>query len=232
VAPSRGDDAAGEAMIRVLLVEDERPLAAALARWLRRQGMAVDVANDGEAALVKARLVPYDVVVLDRHLPVLHGDEVCRRLVADGAETWILMLTAADTKDALVDGLDLGADDYLVKPVVLEELGARLRALARRAAGPAPLVLARGDLELDPGRRTVRRAGRPVRLAPREFDLLEALLRAEGRVLSSAVLRRRLWDERFEPFENTVRVTLGRLRRKLGDPPLIETVTGSGYRIE
>jgi DNA-binding response OmpR family regulator len=219
-------------MIRVLLVEDERPLAAALARWLRRQGMAVDVANDGEAALVKARLVPYDVVVLDRHLPVLHGDEVCRRLVADGAETRILMLTAADTKDALVDGLDLGADDYLVKPVVLEELGARLRALARRAAGPAPLVLARGDLELDPGRRTVRRAGRPVKLAPREFDLLEALLRAEGRVLSSAVLRRRLWDERFEPFENTVRVTLGRLRRKLGDPPLIETVTGSGYRIE
>jgi DNA-binding response OmpR family regulator len=219
-------------MIRVLLVEDERPLAAALARWLRRQGMAVDIANDGEAALVKARLVPYDVVVLDRHLPVLHGDEVCRRLVAGGAETRILMLTAADTKDELVDGLDLGADDYLVKPVVLEELGARLRALARRTASPAPPVLARGELELDPGRRTVRRAGRAVKLAPREFDLLEALLLAEGRVLSSDVLRRRLWDERFEPFENTVRVTLGRLRRKLGDPPLIETVTGSGYRIE
>jgi DNA-binding response OmpR family regulator len=218
-------------MIRVLLVEDERPLAAALARWLRRQGMAVDVAHDGQAALVKARLLPYDVVVLDRHLPVLHGDEVCRRLVADGAETRILMLTAADSKDELVDGLDLGADDYLVKPVVLEELGARLRALARRATSPAPPVLARGDLELDPGRRTVRRAGRSVKLAPREFDLLEALLRAEGRVLSSDVLRRRLWDERFEPFDNTVRVTLGRLRRKLGDPPLIETVTGSGYRI-
>jgi DNA-binding response OmpR family regulator len=218
-------------MIRVLLVEDERPLAAALARWLRRQGMAVDVAHDGEAALVKARLVPYDVVVLDRHLPVLHGDEVCRRLVADGAETRILMLTAADSKDELVGGLDLGADDYLVKPVVLEELGARLRALARRATSAALPVLARGDLELDPGRRTVRRAGRPVKLAPREFDLLEALLRADGRVLSSDVLRRRLWDERFEPFDNTVRVTLGRLRRKLGDPALIETVTGSGYRI-
>jgi DNA-binding response OmpR family regulator len=218
-------------MIRVLLVEDERPLAAALARWLRRQGMAVDVAHDGETALVKARLVPYDVVVLDRHLPVLHGDEVCRRLVANGAEARILMVTAADSKDELVDGLDLGADDYLVKPVVLDELGARLRALARRTASAAPPVLERGGLQLDPGRRTVRREGRPVKLAPREFDLLEALLRAEGRVLSSDVLRRRLWDERFEPFENTVRVTLGRLRRKLGDPPLIETVTGSGYRI-
>ncbi len=218
-------------MIRVLLVEDERPLAAALARWLRRQGMAVDVAHDGESALAKARLVPYDVVVLDRHLPVLHGDEVCRRLVADGATTRILMLTAADSTDELVGGLDLGADDYLAKPVMLAELGARLRALARRTASPAPSVLTRDDLELDSGGRTVRRAGRPVKLAPREFDLLEALLRAEGRVLSTDVLRHRLWDERFEPFDNTVRVTLGRLRRKLGDPPLIETVTGSGYRI-
>jgi DNA-binding response OmpR family regulator len=218
-------------VIRVLLVEDERPLAAALARWLRRQGMAVDVAHDGESALAKARLVPYDVVVLDRYLPVLHGDEVCRRLVAAGAAMRILMLTAADSTDELVGGLDLGADDYLVKPVVLAELDARLRALARRTASPAPAVLRRGDLELDSGGRMVRRAGRPVELAPREFDLLEALLRAEGRVLSTDVLRRRLWDERFEPFENTVRVALGRLRRKLGDPPLIETVTGSGYRI-
>ncbi len=221
----------GGTVIRVLVVEDERPLAAALARWLRRQGMAVDVANDGEVALAKARSVPYDVVVLDRHLPVLHGDEVCRRLVAGGAEARILMLTAADSTDQLVDGLDLGADDYLVKPVVLAELGARLRALARRSAGPAPSVLERGDLELDSGGRSVRRAGRPVKLTPREFDLLEALLRAEGRVLSTDVLRRRLWDERGEPFDNTVRVTLGRLRRKLGDPPLIETVIGSGYRI-
>jgi DNA-binding response OmpR family regulator len=218
-------------MIRVLVVEDEQPLAAALARWLRRQGMAVDVAYDGEVALAKARSVPYDVVVLDRHLPVLHGDEVCRRLVAGGFEARILMLTAADSTDQLVDGLDLGADDYLGKPVVLAELGARLRALARRSASPAPSVLERGDLQLDPGGRSVSRAGRPVKLTPREFDLLEALMRAEGRVLSTDVLRRRLWDERFEPFENTVRVTLGRLRRKLGDPPLIETVTGSGYRI-
>ena len=218
-------------MIRVLLVEDERPLAAALARWLRRQGMAVDVAHDGGAALAKARSVPYDIVVLDRHLPVVHGDDVCRRLVDGGAATRILMLTAADSTDQLVNGLDLGADDYLAKPVVLAELGARLRALARRSATPAPPVLKRGELELDPGGRTVRRAGKPVKLAPREFDLLEALLRAEGRVLSTDVLRRRLWDERVEPFDNTVRVTLARLRRKLGDPPLIETVIGSGYRI-
>jgi two-component system, OmpR family, response regulator VanR len=218
-------------MIRVLVVEDERRLAAALARWLRRQGMAVDIAHDGQVALAKARSVPYDVVVLDRHLPVLHGDEVCRLLVAGGAEARILMLTAADSTDQLVDGLDLGADDYLVKPVVLAELGARLRALARRSASPAPPVLERGDLALDPGGRSVTRAGRPVKLTRREFDPLEALLRAEGRVLSTDILCRRLWDERFEPFENTVRVTLGRLRRKLGDPPLIETVTGSGYRI-
>jgi two-component system, OmpR family, response regulator VanR len=218
-------------VIRVLVVEDERPLAAALARWLRRQGMAVDVAGDGAVALAKARSVPYDVVVLDRHLPVLHGDEVCRRLVAEGAEARILMLTAADSTDQLVDGLDLGADDYLVKPVVLDELGARLRALARRNASPAPPVLERGDLALDTGRRSVSRAGRPVKLTSREFDLLETLVRAEGRVLSTDVLRRRLWDERFEPFDNTVRVTVARLRRKLGEPPLIETVTGSGYRI-
>ena len=218
-------------MIRVLLVEDERPLAAALARWRRRQGMTVDVAHDGGAALAKAGSVPYDVVVLDRHLPVVHGDEVCRQLVDGGAAMRILMLTAAGSTDQLVNGLDLGADDYLAKPVVLAELGARLRALARRSVTPAPPVLRRGELELDPGGRTVRRAGKPVKLAPREFDLLEALLRAEGRVLSTDVLRRRLWDERVEPFDNTVRVTLARLRRKLGDPPLIETVIGSGYRI-
>jgi DNA-binding response OmpR family regulator len=218
-------------VIRVLVVEDEPALAAALARWLRRQGMAVDVAHDGAVALAKARSVPYDVVVLDRHLPVIHGDEVCRRLVAGGGQARILMLTAADSTDQLVDGLDLGADDYLAKPVVLAELGARLRALARRTASPSPPVLERGDLALDPGGRSVSRAGRSVQLTPREFDLLEALVRAEGRVLSTGVLRRRLWDDRFEPFENTVRVTVGRLRRKLGDPPLIETVTGSGYRI-
>jgi DNA-binding response OmpR family regulator len=221
----------GADVIRVLVVEDERPLAAALARWLRRQGMVVDVAHDGEVALTKARSVSYDVVVLDRHLPVVHGDEVCRRLVTDGGESRILMLTAASSTNELVDGLDLGADDYLAKPVVLAELGARLRALARRSAGPASTVLAHGDLELDPGARSVTRAERPLKLTRREFDLLEALLRADGRVLSTDLLRRRLWDERAEPFDNTVRVTVGRLRRKLGEPALIETVTGSGYRI-
>jgi DNA-binding response OmpR family regulator len=218
-------------VIRVLVVEDEPQLAAALARWLRRQAMTVDVANDGGVALAKARTVPYDVIVLDRQLPVLHGDELCRRLVAGGTEARILMLTAADSTDELVDGLDLGADDYLVKPVVLAELGARLRALARRTASPGAPLLKAGDLKLDPARRSVSRGGQPLQLTRREFDLLETLLRARGRVLSTDLLRRRLWEERVEPFDNTVRVTLGRLRRKLGDPPLIETVTGSGYRI-
>jgi DNA-binding response OmpR family regulator len=219
------------AVIRVLVVEDEKPLAEALARWLRRQGMTVDVAHDGGVALEKAAEVAYDVVVLDRNLPTVHGDEVCRRLAAAGTGTRILMLTAASSTDELVEGLGLGADDYLGKPVVLAELGARLRALARRSGVAAAPLLECGDLVLDPEARSVERAGVPVRLTPREFDLLETLLRAEGRVLSAARLRRRLWDERTEPFDNTVRVTLMRLRRKLGDPPLIETVTGSGYRI-
>jgi DNA-binding response OmpR family regulator len=219
------------AVIRVLVVEDEKPLAEALARWLRRQGMTVDVAHDGGVALDKATEAAYDVVVLDRNLPTVHGDEVCRRLAAAGTGTRILMLTAASSTDELVEGLGLGADDYLGKPVVLAELGARLRALARRSAAAAAAPLERGDLVLDPEARSVERAGVPVRLTPREFDLLEALMRAEGRVLSAARLRRRLWDERTEPFDNTVRVTLMRLRRKLGDPTLIETVTGSGYRI-
>src|SRR5262245_61815291 len=165
----------GGSVIRVLVVEDERALAAALARWLRRQGMTVDVAHDGAVALAKARSVPYDVVVLDRHLPVTHGDEVCRRLVAGGGEARILVATAAGSTEQVVDGLDLGADDYLAKPVVLAELGARLRALVRRSASPTPLVLERGELALDPGGRAVRRAGHPVKLTPREFDLLEVL---------------------------------------------------------
>jgi DNA-binding response OmpR family regulator len=219
------------AVIRVLVVEDEKPLAEALARWLRRQGMTVDVAHDGGVALEKATEAAYDVVVLDRNLPTVHGDEVCRRLAAAGTGTRILMLTAASSTEELVEGLGLGADDYLGKPVVLAELGARLRALARRSGVAAAPLLERGDLVLDREARSVERAGVPIRLTPREFDLLETLLRAEGRVLSAARLRRRLWDERTEPFDNTVRVTLMRLRRKLGDPPLIETVTGSGYRI-
>jgi two-component system, OmpR family, response regulator VanR len=218
-------------MIRVLVVEDELHLAAALARWLRRQGMLVDEAHDGHTALVKARDAPYDVIVLDRNLPGLHGDEVCRQLRSSGAGTRILMLTAADSSGELVEGLDLGADDYLAKPVILAELGARLRALARRGRSIQPTVLARGDLLLDAGSRTVRRGARTLSLTAQEFDLLEELLRAEGHVLSAKTLRLRLWDERTEPSDNTVRVALMRLRRKLGEPPPIETITGVGYRI-
>jgi DNA-binding response OmpR family regulator len=218
-------------MIRVLVVEDERRLAAALARWLRRQGMVVDEAHDGQAALIQARLTPYDVVVLDRNLPVMHGDDVCRELVRAQSQTRILMLTAADSKDDLVEGLDLGADDYLTKPVGLRELGARLRALARRTGVPQPSVIERSGLRVDAGARTVERDGSRLALTAREFDVLEELLRAEGRVVGAAMLRNRLWDARSDPTDNTVRVTLMRLRRKLGEPPLIETVTGVGYRI-
>jgi DNA-binding response OmpR family regulator len=218
-------------MIRVLVVEDERRLAAALARWLRRQGMVVDEAHDGQTALIQARLTPYDVVVLDRNLPAMHGDDVCRELLRAQSKTRILMLTAADSKDALVEGLDLGADDYLTKPVGLRELGARLRALARRTGAPQPSVIERSGLRVDAGARTVERDGSPLALTAREFDLLEELLRAEGRVVGAATLRNRLWDARSDPTDNTVRVTLMRLRRRLGEPSVIETVTGRGYRI-
>jgi DNA-binding response OmpR family regulator len=176
-------------MIRVLVVEDERNLAAALTRWLRRQAMMVDVAHDGGAALAQARLVPYDVVVLDRNLPVVHGDDVCRELVRAQPQTRILMLTAADSSQDLVAGLELGADDYLAKPVVLPELAARLRALARRTGAPQSAAIERGDLLLDGGARTVERAGLPVVLTAREFDLLEELLRAEGHVVGVSTLR-------------------------------------------
>ena len=218
-------------MIHVLVVEDERRLAAAYARWLRRQGMVVDEAHDGQEALLMARLASYDVVVLDRNLPVVHGDDVCRELVTEQPATRILMLTAANSSHDLVEGLDLGADDYLAKPVVLAVLGARLRALARRRGAPQPAAIQRGELLLDSGAHTVSRAGRPVALTAREFDLLEELLRADGRVVGASTLRRRLWEARSEATDNTVRVALMRLRRKLGDPPLIETVIGVGYRI-
>jgi two-component system response regulator VanR len=218
-------------MIRVLVAEDERPLAAALARWLRRQGMTVDEAYDGQAALVQARFTAYDVVVLDRNLPLVHGDEVCRELTAVQPATRILMLTAADSSEDLVDGLGLGADDYMAKPVVLAELAARLRALARRTGVPEADVLTRGDLVVDTGARNVTHSGRAVVLTAREFDLLEELLRADGRVIAASVLRRRLWEARREVTDGTVRVTILRLRRKLGEPSPIETVTGVGYRI-
>jgi DNA-binding response OmpR family regulator len=217
--------------MRVLLAEDERRLAGAIARGLRREGMAVDVAHDGVSALVKARVVPYDVVVLDRDLPQLHGDEVCRRLSDDERATKVLMLTAADTLDDVVDGLGLGADDYLPKPFEWKELVARIRALARRAGRARPAILRHGDLELDPARRAATRAGRDLDLTPKEFGVLEALLAADGAVVSAEALLERVWDEQADPFTNTVRMTVMTMRRKVGDPPVVDTVTGAGYRI-
>jgi two-component system response regulator VanR len=217
--------------VRVLLAEDERRVADAVARGLRREGMAVDVAYDGASALDKARLYSYDVVVLDRDLPVLHGDDVCRTLRGEEPDSRVLMLTAASGVDDLVDGLSLGADDYMPKPFAFAELVARLRALARRAGPAHPPTLRSGDLELDPARHTVARNGHPIELTPKEFAVLEALLAARGAVVSNDELVERVWDENADPFTNSVRMTVLRLRRKLGDPPLVETVKGAGYRV-
>jgi two-component system response regulator VanR len=215
----------------VLVAEDERRVADAVARGLRREGMAVDVAYDGASALDKARLYAYDVVVLDRDLPLVHGDEVCRTLRAEEPERRMLMLTAAAEVDDLVDGLALGADDYMPKPFAFAELVARLRALARRANPAQPPTLRRGDLELDPARHVVTRAGRPIELTPKEFAVLEALMAADGGVVSNDALVERVWDENADPFTNSVRMTVLRLRRKLGEPAPIETVKGAGYRV-
>ena len=220
-----------EPATRVLIVEDEDALATAIARGLRRAGMAVDVALDGLGGLEKATLNDYDVVVLDRNLPGMHGDEVCRRLTALPTTARILMLTAAHGVDDRVAGLDLGADDYLGKPFAFEEFTARVRALARRAGAARPPVLQYADLELDPATRRARRDGRDVGLTKKEFGVLEALMAAEGAVVSSEALLERGWDENTDPFTNVVRVTIMTLRRKLGEPRLIETVTGVGYRL-
>ena len=217
--------------MRVLIAEDERRVADAVARGLRREGMAVDLAGDGENALFKGRVVDYDVIVLDRDLPALHGDEVCRTLRTERPELKILMLTASGTLDDVVDGLSLGADDYLSKPFAFAELVARLRSLGRRAGPARPAVLRVGDGELDPARRTVTRGGRPLELTPKEFAVLEVLLGEGGAAVSSEELLRRVWDENADPFTNTVRMTVSTLRRKLGEPPVIETVTGAGYRV-
>jgi two-component system, OmpR family, response regulator VanR len=217
--------------MRILIAEDERRLAGAIARGLRREGMAVDITHDGQSALLKARVVDYDVVVLDRDLPQLHGDEVCRRLSGSERDTKVLMLTAADQLDDLVDGLALGADDYLAKPFHWPELVARIHALARRAGRARPPVLHHGDLELDPGRREAHRAGRLLDLTPKEFGVLEALMTSAGQAVSTEALLERVWDEHADPFTNTVRMCVMTLRRKLGDPPVIKTVTGVGYRI-
>jgi two-component system response regulator VanR len=215
----------------VLIAEDEPRIAGAVARGLRREGMAVDIAVDGASALSKARFAPYDVVVLDRDLPVLHGDDVCRALATEQPETKVLMLTAARSTDDLVAGLSLGADDYLPKPFRFAELVARLRALARRSGAARPPVLEAGDVVLDPARRTATRAGRPLDLTPKEFAVLEVLLAAQGAVVAPEELVEKAWDEQLDPLSNTVRMTVMTLRRKLGDPPLVATVRGSGYRV-
>ncbi|MFC0863579.1 response regulator transcription factor [Sphaerimonospora cavernae] len=217
--------------MRVLVVEDERVLADAIATGLRREAMAADVAYDGAAALEKIGYIDYDVIVLDRDLPKVHGDEVARRLVAQRSASRIIMLTAAGDVDDKVEGLGLGADDYLAKPFVFVELVARVRALGRRSAPPLPPVLERAGVRLDPGKRLVMRDGREVSLTKKEFAVLEELMRAEGAVVSQEDLLDKAWDEHIDPFTNVVRVTMMTLRKKLGDPPIIETVPGVGYRL-
>ncbi|GAA4253610.1 response regulator transcription factor [Dactylosporangium darangshiense] len=215
----------------MLVVEDQRQLADSVARVLRREGMAVDVAYDGGAALERTDVVEYDVVVLDRDLPGVHGDDVCRALVEREAATRVLMLTASGTVAQRVDGLGLGADDYLPKPFAYAELVARIRAVARRTRPAAPPVLTRGDLRLDPAQRVATRAGARLPLSPKELAVLEYLLTGAGRVISAEELLERVWDEAADPFTTTVKATVNRLRAKLGDPPLIETVARAGYRI-
>jgi DNA-binding response OmpR family regulator len=218
--------------MRVLVAEDERRVAGAIERGLRREGLAVDLAHDGTSALAKARAGDYDVLVLDRGLPELHGDEVCRAVVAELPGTRVLMLTALGELDDLVEGLALGADDYLTKPFAFAELVARVRALGRRSTPATPPVLERSGLRLDPNRREVYREGRWVAVSRKEFGVLEQLLRADGAVVTPEQLLEKVWDENTDPFTSVVRVTVMTLRRKLGDPPLVTTVPGVGYQIQ
>jgi len=217
--------------MRVLVVEDHQRLADAVAEGLRREGMAVDVVHDGADALAHVAVHPYDVVVLDRDLPGVGGDDVCRALAAQRSESRVLMLTAASTIADRVEGLGIGADDYLPKPFDFAELVARIRAVARRGASARPPVLASGDLTLDPGRRVAVRAGRRLTLSPKEFAVLEYLMAADGRVVSAEELLERVWDEAANPFTSTVKTTIGRLRAKLGEPPVVDTIREAGYRI-
>ena len=214
--------------MRVLVVEDHATLAGRIAQGLRQAGMAVDAVRDGGTALEASAKTPYDVIVLDRDLPVVHGDEVCRTLAGSGPR--ILMLTAAAQVGDRVDGLELGADDYLGKPFVLAELVARVRALSRRAPS-APPVLRRGDLTVDRARHRASRSSRPLSLTRKEFGILEMLLAADGTLVSAEELLEHVWDAEVDPFSDIVSVTMTRLRRKLGEPPLIETVIGKGYRM-
>ncbi|UNM10359.1 response regulator transcription factor [Streptomyces formicae] len=217
--------------MRVLVVEDEPMLAEAIAEWLRDDAHAVDVALDGGAALERIAVNDYDVVVLDRDLPVVHGDDVCRELVGSESAARVLMLTAAAEISDRVTGLSLGADDYLPKPFAFPELAARVQALGRRARPAAPPVLRRAGITLDPARREVFRDGRYVPLSRKEFAVLDELLRADGAVVSAERLLEKAWDEHTDPFTGVVRLTILKLRRKLDDPPVVETVTGVGYRI-
>ena len=217
--------------MRVLVIEDDVEMAETVAAGLRHARMAVDVALDGPTGLERALVNGYDVIVLDRDLPGMHGDEVCAKLVAAGCRSRVLMLTAAVATEDLVEGLGLGADDYLPKPFDFPVLVARIGALFRRAQPAIPPVLRRGDLVVDTGRRRAWRAGQPLDLAPKEFGVLEVLLAAGGRAVPAEELLERVWDENADPFTAAVKITIGRLRAKLGDPPLIATVPRSGYQI-
>jgi DNA-binding response OmpR family regulator len=219
------------AVMRVLVVEDFEPMARAILTGLRREGMAVDVVYDGNAALDHLAVTRYDVVVLDRDLPGVHGDEICRRLAAGRSPCRILMLTAAGSLTDRVDGLNLGADDYLAKPFDFPELTARVRALGRRTAEPVPPVLTHEDIKLDPAGRVASRAGQRLALSAKEFAVLEYLLGRTGRVVSAEELLERVWDSAADPFTTAVKQTMRRLRAKLGDPPVIATVREGGYQI-
>jgi len=217
--------------VRVLVIDDDRELAEAIGVGLRREQMAVDLSFDGDAGLERALVHGYDVVVLDRDLPRMHGDEVCAHLVMQGCRSRVLMLTAAATIEDRVDGLGLGADDYLSKPFAFAELVARIRALARRSRPPLPPLLVRGDLRLDPAHRVATRAGRRLELTVKEFAVLQLLLEAQGALVPAEELLEKAWDEMADPFSTTVKSTIHRLRAKLGDPPVIHTIPQAGYRV-
>jgi DNA-binding response OmpR family regulator len=217
--------------MRILVVEDEQLLAGAIAEWLREETHAVDVAGDGATALERVAVNDYDVVILDRDLPRVHGDEVCRRMVDDGVAARVLMLTAAAEVNDRVAGLSLGADDYLTKPFALAELSARVLALGRRSGRGSPPVLCRAGITLDQARRQVTRDGRYISLSKKEFAVLTELLRADGAVVSAEHLLEKAWDEHVDPFTGAVRLTILKLRRKLGDPQVITTLPGVGYQV-
>jgi DNA-binding response OmpR family regulator len=221
-----------EVAVRVLVADDERVMADTIAKGLRGRAMAVDVCYDGDSALERVATNSYDVVVLDRDLPLMHGDEVCRRIVAQGGEARVLMLTAAAGIRDRVDGLDLGADDYLTKPFAFAELVARVGSLGRRTRPILAPVLERAGLRLDRPQFRAWRDGELLFLSPKEFAVLEVLMRAEGRVVSAEELLEKAWDENANPFTNAVRVAVLALRKRLGDPPLIDTVPGAGYRLD